>query len=503
MSKPIAFKESVTITVLGASGDLASKKTFPALFTLFAEGLLPPQTKIFGYARSDLTEEKFHEKVTAHFDLIGPRTKAKVEEFKKLCTYVKGQYTDDESFAGLNKALSEAEKDMKERNRLFYLALPPSQFAEVCKHLKHECYLSGDEGHVRVIIEKPFGHDLASSRELQSHLAPLFSEEEIYRIDHYLGKEMVKNLTIVRFMNMFMMGCWSNKNISNVQITFKEPFGTEGRGGYFDSIGIIRDVMQNHLMQVLSLVAMERPVSDGPEDTRDEKVKVLRTVRAVKDEDIVLGQYQAAEVNGEQKPGYKDDETIKNKETKTPTYAAITMYIDNERWDGVPFILKAGKALDESKVEIRLQFRSVPGSASQGVANNELVFRVQPSEAIYLKMNTKFPGLKSEAVVTDLDLSYRRRFSNIQIPQAYESLILDCLNGDHSNFVRDDELDEAWQIFTPLLKSIDEGKVSMEPYAYGSRGPKKAEELVKAKGYVRSKSDEKYTWPTTTDHSKI
>nr|AJE25531.1 glucose-6-phosphate dehydrogenase [Starmerella bombicola] len=498
-----SFDKSVTITVFGASGDLASKKTFPALFTLYVQGLLPPQTKIFGYARSDMSPEKFNEKVSSHFEMLGPANNSKKEEFLKLCKYVRGTYNEDKDFSKLNEVLNDAEKDMDEKNRLLYLALPPSQFAEVCSHLKKECYLKKDEGHIRVIIEKPFGHDLASSRELQDNLSPLFGEDEIYRIDHYLGKEMVKNLSIVRFMNTFMMGCWSNQYISNVQITFKEPFGTEGRGGYFDDIGIIRDVMQNHLLQVLSLVAMDRPVSDGPEDTRDEKVKVLRMVRPIKLEDVVLGQYEAAEVNGEKKPGYKDDDSIKNKDTKTPTYAAFAVYIDSERWDGVPFILKAGKALDEPKVEIRLQFKPVPGAASHQIARNELVFRVQPTEAIYLKMNTKFPGLKSEAVVTDLDLSYRRRFSNVQIPQAYESLILDCLNGDHSNFVRDDELDEAWQIITPLLESIDQGKLKIEKYPYGSRGPAAAEELLKASGYTRSRADEKYTWPTTAGHANL
>lgn len=494
--------KSITITILGASGDLAAKKTFPALLTLYSAGLLPKQTKIFGYARSKFSHEDFLKKISSHFDLMGSN-RNHVDEFLKLCTYVQGSYSEDSAFAHLNEVLDEAESKMEEKNRLFYLALPPSEFAPVCSHLKKECYIDPKKGNIRVIVEKPFGHDLASSRELQKDLAPLFSEAELYRIDHYLGKEMVKNLTIVRFMNMFMMGCWSNKYISNVQITFKEPFGTEGRGGYFDDIGIIRDVMQNHLVQVMSLVGMDAPVSDGPEAVRDEKVRALRSVRAIKKEDVVLGQYVGAEVDGKEKPGYKDDDTIKNKDTKTPTYAAITMYIDNERWDGVPFILKAGKALDESKVEIRLQFKSVPGASKQHIARNELVFLVQPSEAIYLKMNAKFPGLNKDAVVTDLDLSYRRRFSNVTIPQAYESLILDCIKGDHSNFVRDDELDEAWQIFTPLLESIDKGEIPMEEYKYGSRGPVAAEKLIKEKGYERAPEGELYSWPTTSDHTKL
>ncbi|KNC20651.1 hypothetical protein FF38_01466 [Lucilia cuprina] len=355
---------------------------------------------------------------------------------------------------------------MEEKNRLFYLALPPSQFGEVAKHIKKECYLNEDEGKIRVIIEKPFGEDLESSRELQSKLGPLFGESELYRIDHYLGKEMVKNLFYLRFLNSFMVGFWSKDFISNVQISFKEPFGTEGRGGYFDDIGIIRDVMQNHLLQVFCLLTMDRPVSTHAEDMRDEKLRVLKSVSPLDTKDIVLGQYTSGEVKGEKKPGYKDDETIKNKDTKTPTFAAITTYIENERWDGVPFILQAGKALDEPKVEIRIQFKPVPGGERAGINRNELVFRIQPNETIYFRVNSKYPGLKDDIVVTDLDVNYREKFADSSIPEAYESLILDCLHGDHSNFVRDDELDEAWKIFTPLLKKIDAGEVDIEEYTY-------------------------------------
>ncbi|KAI8115802.1 Glucose-6-phosphate 1-dehydrogenase, partial [Lucilia cuprina] len=372
---------------------------------------------------------------------------------------------------------------MEEKNRLFYLALPPSQFGEVAKHIKKECYLNEDEGKIRVIIEKPFGEDLESSRELQSKLGPLFGESELYRIDHYLGKEMVKNLFYLRFLNSFMVGFWSKDFISNVQISFKEPFGTEGRGGYFDDIGIIRDVMQNHLLQVFCLLTMDRPVSTHAEDMRDEKLRVLKSVSPLDTKDIVLGQYTSGEVKGEKKPGYKDDETIKNKDTKTPTFAAITTYIENERWDGVPFILQAGKALDEPKVEIRIQFKPVPGGERAGINRNELVFRIQPNETIYFRVNSKYPGLKDDIVVTDLDVNYREKFADSSIPEAYESLILDCLHGDHSNFVRDDELDEAWKIFTPLLKKIDAGEVDIEEYTYGSKGPSCVQKLLSEKGY--------------------
>lgn len=478
-----SFEKGVSIVVFGASGDLASKKTFPALFALFAKGLLPEKTKIYGYARSDMSKEDFVHKQTKHLK-VDEKHKDKVKEFTDLSRYVRGSYDDDKDFAKLNKILDEGEEGFGEKNRLFYLALPPSQFADVGEHIKKECYLSGKDGRIRVIIEKPFGRDLESSRELQEHIAPLFSENEIYRIDHYLGKEVIKNLMKFRFLNMVMMSFWNNNYISNVSITFKEPFGTENRGGYFDDVGIIRDVMQNHLLQILSLLTMERPVSTGPEDIRDEKVKVLRAVRPIDVNEVIIGQYAAANVKGESKPGYKDDDTIKNKDTKTPTFASIPLYIENDRWDGVPFILSAGKALDEPKVEIILQFKPVPGASRDHVAPNELVFRIQPDEAIFIRMNTKYPGLSDELVTGDLDISYKESFPKARIPEAYESLILDCLKGDHSNFVRDDELDEAWKILTPVLEKIDAGALKVEEYAYGSDGPTSAKELLKKKGFV-------------------
>lgn len=487
---PSGEKENVTVIIFGASGDLASKKTFPALFGLFAENLLPSSVRIVGYARSDLSSEKFISKLTSY--LPKNASKAKLDEFIARSQYVRGQYDADKDFQHLDTVLRGIEKEDSSQgipSRLFYLALPPSEFAPVGAKIKKHCYLTPEEGRFRVIIEKPFGHDLQSSRELQNKLAPLFNESEIYRIDHYLGKEMVKNLLILRFANLFFLRSWNALSISSVQITFKEPFGTEGRGGYFDNIGIIRDVMQNHLMQVLSITAMERPVSLAPEDIRDEKVKVLKCIDPVKIDNALLGQYSAA--NG--KPGYLEDDSIQNKDSKTPTYAAMTLYIRNDRWDGVPFILKAGKALDEQKVEIRIQFKAVAPGLFTNIGRNELVVRVQPSEAVYVKLNQKYPGLETKPVISDLDLTYHQHFGNIKIPQAYEALILDCLKDDHSNFVRDDELDLAWKIFTPLLHKIDAGEVPVSSYPYGSRGPAEADEFVKKYGYVRTHADEQYS----------
>ena len=276
---------------------------------------------------------------------------------------------------------------------------------------------------------------------------------------------MVKNILILRFGNSFLGATWNRHHIDNVQISFKEPFGTEGRGGYFDEFGILRDVMQNHLLQVLTLLAMERPISFSAEDIRDEKVRVLRAIPAIEPKNVIIGQYGRS-LDGS-KPSYKEDDTVP-KDSRCPTFCALVAYIKNERWDGVPFIMKAGKALNEQKTEIRVQFKDVTSGIFKDIPRNELVMRIQPNESVYIKMNSKLPGLSMQTVVTELDLTYRRRFSALKIPEAYESLILDCLKGDHSNFVRDDELDASWRIFTPLLHYLDDNKeiIPME-YPYG------------------------------------
>ncbi|KAF5099057.1 hypothetical protein D0Z03_001090 [Geotrichum reessii] len=489
------IQDEVVIVVLGASGDLAKKKTYPALFGLFNNDLLPPNIRIVGYARTKMTDEDYKKRISSYFKLTDDKQKAKAELFLSKCSYISGQYDTDDGYIELNNHVRNLEAEMKvsRRDRLFYLALPPSVFADVSIHLRKNVY-PGDEGSARVIIEKPFGHDLESSQKLQAQLAPIWKENEVFRIDHYLGKEMVKNILILRFGNIFFSSSWNNKYISNVQISFKEPFGTQGRGGYFDSIGIIRDVMQNHLLQVLSLVAMERPVSFEAEDIRDEKVKLLKAIAPITIEDSILGQYDKSEDGKE--PAYIDDDTVPN-DSRAVTFAALHLQINNERWEGVPFILRAGKALDEAKVEIRIQFKDVAKGIFQNIPRNELVIRVQPEEAIYLKMNSKYPGLTTRTVITDLDLTYHSRYENLRIPEAYEALLLDALKGDHSNFVRDDELDVSWQLFTPLLHQIDDDKsIIPEKYPYGSRGPASMTKFLRDRGFVRD-HEGLYQWPVT------
>ncbi|BFZ55848.1 Glucose-6-phosphate 1-dehydrogenase [Savitreella phatthalungensis] len=485
-----AIQENATIVVLGASGDLAKKKTFPALFGLYRNNFFPENSKIVGYARTKMDEKEFHDRVKSHIKTPTPDYEKALQEFLEMCTYISGQYDEDDSFINLRKHLEEQEGQRDERNRIFYMALPPNVFIPVAQCLKRNCY--PEKGIARLIVEKPFGHDLESSRELQRALQPIWKEEETFRIDHYLGKEMVKNILILRFGNLFLGSSWNKNYISNVQITFKEPFGTEGRGGYFDDIGIIRDVMQNHLLQVFTVIAMERPLSFSAEDIRDEKVRVLRSVPIIKTSDVIVGQYTKSKDGS--KPGYKDDDTV-DKDSRCATFAAMALFINNERWEGVPFILKAGKALDEAKVEVRVQFKDVTGGIFGDIPRNELVLRVQPDESVYMKINTKLPGLSMKTATTELDLTYKRRFSDLKIPEAYEALILDAFKGDHSNFVRDDELDQSWRIFTPLLHHLDEHKdLQPSPYAYGSRGPAEIDDYLASYGY---KTNDNYQWPET------
>jgi glucose-6-phosphate 1-dehydrogenase len=481
---------STVIVIMGASGDLAKKKIYPTLWRVAKGGLFPKNTKLVGYARSDLTIEKLKEKCAPYLKATDKEAD-KLKDFWALNSYVRGSYTEKEAFVTLNAEITKQEAGFGTANRLFYLALPPSVFAPVTSNIKLCCM--SQRGWSRVIVEKPFGKDSGSSAELSQHLSGLFQEEEIYRIDHYLGKEMVQNLMVMRFANTVLQPIWNRNNIANVVVTFKEPFGTMGRGGYFDEFGIIRDIMQNHLLQVMCLAAMEKPATNSSEDIRNEKVKVLKSIRPIQLDDVVLGQYVGNPLGtGDAKLGYLDDETVP-KGSRTPTFAMAALCIRNERWDGVPFILKCGKALNERKAEVRIQFKDTPGNifGERSARRNELVIRLQPNEAMYMKLMMKQPGMSFEPVESELDLTYTSRYGDITLPDAYERLILDTLSGTQAHFVRSDELAEAWRIFTPLLHRIEGENVEPIKYTYGTRGPKEADEFAAKLGFKYSPT---YKW---------
>ncbi|XP_045518478.1 glucose-6-phosphate 1-dehydrogenase [Pieris brassicae] len=486
------FQFPHTFVLLGASGDLAKKKIYPTIWYLYRDNLLPKNTKFIGYARTKQTIQEVREKSKKYMK-IRPGDESKLEEFWDCNDYIAGSYDKRIDYELLNQHISKYEKGLV-ANRIFYLAVPPTVFEDVTVNIKNACI--SIKGYTRVIIEKPFGRDDVSSEALSNHLACLFREEQLYRIDHYLGKEMVQNLMTIRFANQIFSPSWNRENIASVLISFKEPFGTEGRGGYFDDFGMVRDVMQNHLLQILSLVAMEKPVTLNPNDIRDEKVKVLRHIKPIELNDILVGQYVGnPNGQGEEKLGYLDDPTVP-KDSVTPTYAVAALYINNSRWEGVPFILRCGKALNERKAEVRVQYKDVPGDIFEGhTKRNELVVRVQPGEALYLKLMCKSPGMKFDLMETELDLTYSMRYKETDVPDAYERLILDVFTGSQMHFVRNDELKEAWRIFTPVLKQLEEQQVKPIPYLYGSRGPPEADSKLAEYDFKYSGS---YKWQKPT-----
>mmetsp|Transcript_53496 Transcript_53496/g.93292 ORF Transcript_53496/g.93292 Transcript_53496/m.93292 type:complete len:723 (+) Transcript_53496:91-2259(+) len=498
----------LSIVVLGASGDLAKKKTFPSLMDLFLNGFLPPWVSIVGYARSGQRSEEFRAKIRPWL-LKFESSESKVDDFLSRCTYFRGAYDSPEDFARLNESLDYLERSSTDlffaarhatpgvANRLFYFAIPPDAFLSSATSIKESAMTT--KGFNRLIVEKPFGHNYESALQLVNDLGDLFTEDYIYRIDHYLAKELVQNLYMFRFGNRFLEPTFNHHYVSSIQITFKEPFGTEGRGGYFTNYGIIRDVIQNHLMQVLSIVAMEPPPRVQGEDSgnfiRDAKNNVLRCMAPINPDEVVIGQY----VGADGKPGYLEDDSIKDKEkaSRVPTFAAIVLRINNPRWHGVPFVLKAGKALNERKVDVRIQFKDPPAGehifGGQRCARNELVMRLQPDESVYMKINVKEPGLSAKPIQSEMDLSYKARYQDVYNPDAYTRLILEALRGSQGNFVRSDELLNSWKIFDPLLVALEETEKRIPvPYAYGSRGPKAADELLAhAAGF---KYEQGYVW---------
>lgn len=478
----------LNIVVLGAGGDLAKKKTFPAIFQLHLSRVLPSNVSFVGcddpnyHKDIQSTDQLFKSRLQSYLEQEGGRP-SDLQDFKEKMKYVPITLTDVKTVQELQKQLKSNSRGLTD-NRIFYLALPPFLFGQAVKLIREECWPEG-QGYVRVIVEKPFGHDLKSASKLAGELSSYLTEAQIYRIDHYLAKAMVLNILTLRFANRELGKLFHADNVANVRITFKEDINVAGRAGYFDKYGIIRDVMQNHLLQLLTLVLMEAPASLKPEDVRDEKVKVLKQFRTVKPEDCVVGQYE----------GYQEDDDIKQiskkqgYNSKCPTYAACVLYLDNERWSNVPIIMKAGKGLELRSTIVRLQFKKAPPQSLFGdQPQNELVIRIQPDEAIYYRILAKTPGLTArthevQRTRLDLDLS---RIELGRNPLAYEKLIHDVIQGESHNFVRRDEVEEGWRIFDPLLASLEARDAPDPfPYAQGSRGPPEGDQLIDQTGYTR------------------
>lgn len=464
----------LSIVVVGGSGDLARRKVFPALFALYCQGLLPADFGVYGFSRSTFTDEEFRARITEHLTCRyspGESCAGRMDEFLGRCRYVFGQYGSVDSYLDLYQAMS-GQEGRREANRLFYLAIPPSLFGDVAEALGSAGLVgcSADEPWSRAVIEKPFGRDRQTSDELTRQMAEVFTESQTYRIDHYLGKEAVQNLLVLRFANLIFEPIWNNRYVESVTVSWKEDLGVEGRGGYFDSYGIIRDVVQNHLLQVLALIAMEPPARLDATCIRDAKVQVLRCIPPVQAANVSLGQYVAGRYKGKLRPAYTEDESVPDEST-TPTFASVNLEVNNDRWAGIPFTIRAGKGLDERVTEITVRFRPIAGDmfcdSDRCPDANELVIRVQPDEAIYLSIANKVPGMGLKIEKRHLDLHYKAAFSET-IPDAYESLLVDVLRGDKSLFIRDDELAAAWDIFTPVLHEIERLQLAPTKYAFGS-----------------------------------
>lgn len=446
------------VVVFGASGDLARKKIYPALFSLYHDRMLPMNTKVVGYARTNLTDSMFHERIAGPLKcrLSNPKQSCDVEMhyFLDDCSYVQGGYSKEGDYEKLHSSLKFSEMGYQVANRLFYLSLPPSMYPDVTRHLP---LLKSDSGWNRVIIEKPFGKDLSSFYELSSHINRYVDESSLYRIDHYLGKEVVENISVLRFANPILQPLWSKEFIDSIEIRFHEDIDIGDRA-YFDEFGIVRDVIQNHVLQILALVAMEPPSEFSAIEYQREKVNLLKCVTLADSMNVVYGQYDTYSQHTHVKVG-----------STTETYAAICLYIQNERWQGVPFFVHAGKGLQEKCVEISVRFRKhLQQTPFIQTAPNELVIRIQPNESIKLKINNKVPGFQKEVDKQAMEMVYETSYENRYIPDAYEKLLLDVFQGEKRMFISYHELEESWRILEPLLSCEKE----VIRYPFGSMGPK-------------------------------
>lgn len=480
------------LVIFGVTGDLARKKLMPAVYDLTNRGLLPPGFALTGFARRDWARQDFeqivHDSVKEHART--PFREATWRQLSEGIRFVQGTFDDDDAFDRLRDTVEELDSSRGTGgNHAFYLSVPPSAFPVVCKQLARSGLSQPEEGKWRrVVIEKPFGHDLKSAQELNEIVSSVFRPDDIFRIDHYLGKETVQNLLALRFANQLYEPIWNANYVDHVQITMAEDIGIGGRAGYYDGIGAARDVIQNHLLQLLALTAMEEPASFEAASLTAEKIKVLSAVRLPREigKHTARGQYAAGWQGGEKVVGYSEEEGF-NPESTTETFAAIRVDIDNRRWAGVPFYLRTGKRLGRRVTEIAVVFKRAPhlpfeSTATEELGKNALVIRVQPDEGVTLRFGAKVPGTAMEVRDVTMDFGYGHAFTESS-PEAYERLILDVLLGDPPLFPRHEEVELAWKVLDPVTAYwADRGKP--EEYRSGTWGPESADKMMARDGRV-------------------
>ena len=474
----------VDLIIFGATGDLSARKLFPALFQLDAAGLLPLDLRIAAVARQEQSIDSFQHDLRSKMAGYMRQDIDEIvwERFAGRFSYLSADFSKPQAFTALRSWLDDA------RVSLFYLATPPSLFATICEQLSQDGCLTGP---CRIVLEKPIGESLETSREVNDTLAQYFDERDIYRIDHYLGKETVQNLLVLRFANRFINSQWDQSCIDHVQITVAEKVGIEGRWAYYDGVGQLRDMVQNHLMQLLCLVAMEPPNSLEAESIRDEKVKIVKALRpidaaSVKDH-VVRGQYSQGVIDGKTVPGYFDEDGCESTNSDTETFVAIKAHVDNWRWSGVPFYLRTGKRMPDKVTEIIIQYKALPHHIfgdGEAAEPNRLIIRLQPNEGIEMTMVSKRQSLKDKLSLQThtLNFDFREDADIDRIPDAYERLFLDAINGDPSLFVGREEIEESWRWCDQLIAACQQCDVNVNAYQAGSWGPSKSELLIDRDG---------------------
>ena len=486
-----------TLVIFGASGDLTRRKLLPALYSLYRDQLLPENFAVVGFARSAKEREVFAEAMKDGCDAFARRRPvdgASWSNFAGRLYYVAGNFDQVEDYKKLHQAFDKIDEERGTKgNRIFYLATPPDYFEHILTNLGASGLVTPPSKlgpTTRVIIEKPFGHDLASARHLNEIVHTVFDESQVYRIDHYLGKETVQNILVFRFGNGIFEPVWNQKYVDHVELTVAESIGVEGRGNYFETAGILRDIVQNHMLQFLALTAMEPPVAFEADAVRDEKVKVLRTIRlqppAAAASHSIRAQYAPGSISGAPVPGYREESGVAH-DSKVETYVALRLYIDNWRWAGVPFYLRAGKRLPKRVSEIAIHFKSPPHTMFRSVGQsmlepNLLSMRIQPDEGIALKFDSKVPGPTVRIRPVNMEFRYGTSFGQ-EPPEAYERLILDCMLGDSTLFTRSDEIEAAWKFISGIHEGWEASNSPVASYPAGSWGPKESDQMLLDEGH--------------------